>query len=60
MHVMPGPIESLLVISVGFFCYFLPILFAVFVIVYLVKIRNTVEDIRKRVECLGDNKSAVT
>lgn len=48
---IPGGAEWLMIFF-GCFMYILPIAFAVFVIIYLIKINNTVEAIRKKLEQL--------
>lgn len=47
---IPGGAEWLLVMFLGCFVYILPVVFAVFVIIYLVKIRSAVEAIHKKLE----------
>jgi hypothetical protein len=47
---LPGPMELIVIMVVGIFAYLLPLLFAVFVIVYLVKIRNAVEALRQKLD----------
>ncbi|MBL7214373.1 MAG: hypothetical protein ISS71_01710 [Phycisphaerae bacterium] len=47
---IPGAMEWLVIVFVGCFAYILPIAFAVFVAIYLVKIRSTVEAIQKKLE----------
>ena len=51
---LPGPMEILVFIFIGFFVYILPIAFAVFVAISLVKIRSTVEAIQKKLEQKSD------
>ena len=61
MHTgIPGGMEWLFIVFVGCFAYILPIVFAVFVMIYLVKIRNTVEAIQKKLEKFEQSKSAAT
>ena len=57
---MPGGFEWLVIMFVGCFAYILPIVFAVFVMIYLVKIRSTVEAIQKKLEKFEQSKSAAT
>jgi cobalamin biosynthesis protein CobD/CbiB len=49
---MPGGAEWFVIMFVGCFAYVLPILFAVFVMIYLLKIHSTVEAIRKKLDQL--------
>ena len=48
----PGGAEWFLISFIGCFAYILPVVFAVFVVIYLVKIRSTVEAIQKKLEQL--------
>jgi len=49
-HGIPGGIEWLVVMFISCFVYIIPIVFAVFVIVYLVKIHNAVAAILNKLE----------
>jgi hypothetical protein len=49
---VPGGWEFFPVMFLGCFAYLLPIAFAVFVIIYLIKINSTVEAIQKKLEQL--------
>lgn len=51
MH-MAGGLELIVIMFAGLFVYALPLAFAVFVVVFLVKINNAVSDIRKRLDQL--------
>jgi hypothetical protein len=52
MHGLPGGIEMIIISFFGCFLYLLPLAFSVFVIVYLVKIKTTLDKIEKRLDQL--------
>jgi hypothetical protein len=59
MHGMPGGAEWLLIVFVGCFAYMLPVLFAVFVIISLVKIRASLDKIEKRLDQFDNRQPPV-
>lgn len=52
MHAMPGGFEWVFISFVGCFAYLLPVAFAVFVIIYLVKIKSQLDKIESRLNDL--------
>lgn len=58
VHCMPGGAEWVVLTFVGCFAYMLPILFGVFVIVYLVKIKTSLEKIEKRLDQLEQRRNS--
>ena len=50
MYGLPGGLEWIIIFLMGMFVYALPLAFVVFVVVFLVKINNTLTAIKKKLD----------
>lgn len=54
---MPGGFEWIFIFFMGMFVYILPLAFAAFVVVFLLKIHNAVINLQKKIDRLEQKQS---